>query len=79
MPYQFDVARTWTDASTIHTIAEGVPTAGLFIPRRGSHSPVEVACVADIENAFRLVQAFLINLTCDSIDELRAQPTVRRE
>jgi len=42
IPHQKDIFRTWTDASTIHTSRRGIPCGGLFIPRRYSHSPVEL-------------------------------------
>jgi endoglucanase len=57
--HQLDVARTWTDACGTATAGQGVPTAGIYIPRRCAHSPCEVAKLSDIEGASRLLAAFL--------------------
>lgn len=59
IPYQLDVARTWTDACGTATAGHGVPTAGIYIPRRCAHSPCEIAKLSDIEGAGRLLAAFL--------------------
>ncbi len=74
IPYQHDVAQTWTDAANIHTSGPGIPSGGIFIPRRGSHSPAEVACLFDVEHAFRLVRTFLADLTAQDIASLIAPP-----
>lgn len=76
MNYQLDVARTWTDAATIHTAGRGVPSGGVFIPRRGSHSPAEVACLTDVERTLLLLHAFLTDLPVEEIASLIAPPTV---
>ena len=68
MPYQLDIFRTWTDAATIHTW--GIPTGGIYIPRRYSHSPAEVAQISDIENTALLVLEFLKSLTGEDIENL---------
>jgi endoglucanase len=78
IPYQVDVARTWTDAVHIHTAHSGIPTAGIYIPRRCSHSPSEVAHVSDIEAAFALLRAFLSTLDAQTITRLRQRAPVQR-
>jgi len=59
---QKDIFRTWTDASTIHTSGRGVPCGGLYIPRRYSHSPVELVKWSDIERTANLLYLFLKDL-----------------
>jgi putative aminopeptidase FrvX len=68
--YQTDVFRTWTDASRMAEV--GVPCGGIYIPRRCSHAPVEVADVNDIMQVVALGAAFLRQLTMAEIDELAA-------
>jgi endoglucanase len=70
LPYQRDIFRTWTDASTIHTAGKGIPTAGIYIPRRNSHSPAELVKWSDVENAADLLFHFLEELTSAEIEEL---------
>ncbi len=62
LPYQLDVFRTWTDATTIHVAREGIATQGLFVPRRYSHSPVEVSHLRDVEVTAELIWNFLASL-----------------
>ncbi|MBI2014554.1 MAG: hypothetical protein HYS77_03305, partial [Candidatus Rokubacteria bacterium] len=52
----------------------GVPTAGLYIPRRCAHSPCELAKLSDLEQAVRLLQALLAGLDGRELREL-ASPT----
>ena len=49
---------TGTDADAIHISRSGVATGLVSIPLRYMHSPVELASVADIESAARLIAAF---------------------
>jgi endoglucanase len=70
IPIQKDIFRTWTDASTIHTSGRGIPCGGLYIPRRYSHSPVELVKWPDIERTANLLHLFLRNLSVASIEEL---------
>ncbi|MBP2655152.1 MAG: Cellulase [Firmicutes bacterium] len=66
--YQTDVFRTWTDAARM--ASAGVPCGGIYIPRRCSHAPVEVADVNDIMQAAALGAALLRNLTAKEIADL---------
>ena len=68
--YQKDVAKTWTDASTVHTAGRGIPCGGLYIPRRYSHSPMELVKWSDIERTANLLYLFLRNLSAASIEDL---------
>jgi endoglucanase len=55
IPYQLATfAFGDTDASSIYTAAGGIPTAVVTIPRRYSHSPVEVMDLNDVASAIRL-------------------------
>jgi len=69
--YQTDIFRTWTDAATVHMEGGGIPCGGIFIPRRCSHSPTEIAHIEDMNNAHRLSLAFLSELNGTTIEELR--------
>jgi len=68
--HQEDVARTWTDAATIHTSGKGIPCGGLYIPRRYSHSPIELVKWPDIERTANLLYLFMSTLSADAIEEL---------
>ncbi|MBP1768555.1 MAG: peptidase family protein [Candidatus Aminicenantes bacterium] len=70
IPYQRDIFRTWTDASTIHTAGQGIPTGGIFIPRRYSHSPAELVKWSDLEHARNLLVGFLEGLNSEIINDL---------
>jgi endoglucanase len=68
--HQKDVARTWTDAATIHTSRKGIPCGGLYIPRRYSHSPMELVKWSDIERTANLLYLFLRDLRGALIEEM---------
>jgi endoglucanase len=70
IPHQKDVSRTWTDASTIHTSGKGIPCGGLYIPRRYSHSPLELVKWSDIEKTAELLYLFCKELRSADIEEL---------
>ena len=54
---------TGTDADAIHFSRDGVPTGLVSVPIRYMHSPVELASLADIAAAARLIAAFAQRLT----------------
>lgn len=70
IPHQKDIFRTWTDASTIHTSGRGIPCGGLYIPRRYSHSPVELVKWSDVERTVELLFLFLKDLSLAVISDL---------
>jgi putative aminopeptidase FrvX len=70
IPHQKDIFKTWTDASTIHTSGRGVPCGGLYIPRRYSHSPVELVKWSDVEKTAELLFLFLKDLHPFVIEDL---------
>jgi len=70
IPLQKDTFRTWTDASTIHTSGRGIPCGGLYIPRRYSHSPIELVKWSDVERTANLLYLFLKELRSADIDDL---------
>ena len=58
IPYQLAVFYgASTDAAAIHLVREGIPTGVINIPRRYSHSPVEVLDLNDLVNSYRLLRA----------------------
>lgn len=68
IPYQVDVLTgTYLDSSTAHLTENGIPGISLCIPRRYSHTPVEICSYEDIENAVRLLSLFLLSLDEDPI------------
>ena len=70
IPHQKDVAKTWTDAATIHTSGKGIPCGGLYIPRRYSHSPAELVKWPDVEKTAELLFLFLKGLNSAAIEDL---------
>jgi putative aminopeptidase FrvX len=70
IPFQRDIFRTWTDASTIHTSGRGIPCGGVYIPRRYSHSPIELVKWSDVERTAELLFLFLKGLNSSVIDDL---------
>ena len=70
IPHQEDVARTWTDAATIHTSGRGIPCGGIYIPRRYSHSPMELVKWSDVERTVNLLYLFFKNLNSAAIGDL---------
>ena len=70
IPVQKDIFKTWTDASTIHTSGKGVPCGGLYIPRRYSHSPVELVKWSDVEKTAELLFLFFKDLNATVVEDL---------
>ena len=70
IPHQMDIFRTWTDASTIHASGRGIPCGGVYIPRRYSHSPMELVKWPDVEKTAELLYLFLKELNSAAIDNL---------
>ena len=70
IPHQKDIFRTWTDASTIHTSGKGIPCGGVYIPRRYSHSPIELVKWSDVEKTAELLYLFFKELRSADIEEL---------
>jgi endoglucanase len=57
---------TGTDADAIHLSRGGVATAVISIPNRYMHSPNEMIQLSDVENAARLIAAFVRTLTAET-------------
>jgi endoglucanase len=70
IPHQKDIFRTWTDASAIHTSGRGIPCGGVYIPRRYSHSPMELVKWPDVEKTADLLFLFLKDLNSSVIEDL---------
>ncbi len=64
IPYQVEIAPagTGTDADAIHSQRTGSATAVLSIPNRYMHSPNEVIAISDLDNAVKLLAAFIQKL-----------------
>lgn len=61
IPYQLEVMSVGgNDAGTIHTAAGGVPTGAVSIPCRYLHRPCEMVDKADVENAIKLLNTFVM-------------------
>jgi len=71
VPYQLDVFRTWTDASSMQLVREGIATQGVFVPRRYSHAPVEVASLRDVQATVELIWEFLRALDSERLKALQ--------
>jgi putative aminopeptidase FrvX len=60
IPYQISALHTSdTDAAVIQLAGRGVPTGVISLPRRYSHSPVEMLDLNDAANALRLLKAIV--------------------
>lgn len=55
--------RSGTDADAIFRMLGGVPTANVSIPNRYMHTPVEMVCLDDLDNAVSLLTEL-----CEAID-----------
>jgi putative aminopeptidase FrvX len=64
IPYSVQASprATRTDADGIFLTRQGVPTGLVSIPNRYMHSPNEVVSLADVQNAARLIAAFVRRL-----------------
>jgi putative aminopeptidase FrvX len=56
---------TGTDADAFHISCGGIPSAVVSVPLRYMHSPVEMVQLDDVENAARLIAAFVRRLEPD--------------
>lgn len=71
IPYQLVVHdKSTTDASAIHLEQGGIPSGIITIPRRYSHSPIEVANLNDVVATLRLLEV-LVQRTGKIADSLR--------
>ncbi len=68
IPYSLQITPryTGTDADVIHTSRAGVATAVISIPNRYMHSPNEMIELDDVENAAKLIAAFVRSLTAET-------------
>ncbi len=56
IPHQVGLMNGGTDAMTMMQTREGVPVDTVGIPRRYSHSPVEVFSPKDLENLIEILR-----------------------
>jgi endoglucanase len=68
IPYSIQAApkATRTDADGIYLTRHGVPTGVVSIPNRYMHSPNEIVSMKDVENAAKLIAAFVRRLESDT-------------
>lgn len=68
IPFTVEVSTrsTGTDADAIHLSRAGVATGLVSIPNRYMHSPNEMIQLSDVENAAKLIAAFVRSLTADA-------------
>ena len=59
-----------TDAYAIQISREGIPTAGISIPLRNMHTPVETGSIKDVERVGRLLAAFIGRLDEEFLEGL---------
>ena len=60
IPHQFEILiQGGTDAGSIHTTAGGIPSGGVAIPTRNVHNSAEIVDIKDVENAVKLIEAFI--------------------
>jgi putative aminopeptidase FrvX len=58
----------------VHLAGRGVPTGGVFIPRRCSHSPSEVIDLRDLDQTADLLSSFLGSLDVATVEGLASRP-----
>jgi endoglucanase len=68
IPYSVSISpsATGTDADAIHLSRGGVATGVVSIPNRYMHSPNEMIALEDVENAARLIAAFVGSLSTET-------------
>jgi endoglucanase len=68
IPYTLEAnpSRTGTDADIIYMTRSGIPTGLVSIPNRYMHSPNEMVDLSDVENAYKLIAAFIRRLDDDT-------------
>lgn len=60
IPYQLEIMiHGGTDAGSIHITAGGIPSGGVSIPARCVHDTAETVDMKDVENAVKLLEAFI--------------------
>ncbi|MBO8127339.1 MAG: M42 family metallopeptidase [Firmicutes bacterium] len=63
IPYQFEILDNGgTDAGPIHLTKSGVKSGGVSIPCRYVHSPTEMVSKTDMDNAVKLLKAYLTSV-----------------
>ena len=71
IPHQIEVnTMAVTDAATLHLEGSGIPTGEILVPRRYSHSPIEVASMKDLEVAVKLLTSVIRRVDGDIIGKL---------
>lgn len=63
--------RSGTDADSLQTVAQGIPTMVIGIPLRYMHSAVEIISLKDIQRVARLLTEFIARLEVDYLDKIK--------
>lgn len=72
IPFQYTfIPGGGTDAGSIHTAQEGIPSIAITVPVRYLHSTTSVIHEDDFKNTVRLVTAILDELNTDSVQSIR--------
>ena len=68
IPFQWkETTLGGNDAGSIHKASGGIPTVSVSLPCRYIHSPCSFLYKSDIENAIRLVEAFLTRISREGL------------
>jgi len=69
IPYtiQSSARSTGTDADAIYISRAGIPTGLVSVPLRYMHSPVETISLIDLENTAKLIAAFALRLSAETV------------
>jgi len=62
LPYQTGFMHGGTDASALQQTRSGLPAVAFSVPRRYSHSPVEVLSMGDLHNLVEILTHALSGL-----------------
>lgn len=63
IPYHIEIfTGIGTDAGELHQGHGGVPTGSISIPSRNAHTALEVIDLEDLENSYKLLQAFVLSM-----------------
>jgi len=73
IPYKLEPMprRSGTDADSLQTVAQGIPTMVIGIPLRYMHSAVEMVSLKDIQRVARLMVEFIDRLDVDYLEKIK--------
>ncbi|AKG38212.1 peptidase M28 [Infirmifilum uzonense] len=71
IPFQLSAVSGGTDAGRLHLYRGGRPSIVIGVPTRHIHSHVSIACLADVENAVKLVVELLKRLDEKTVNSFK--------